>query len=165
MMLLFLRSIFWTILAPGVVTVYIPYLIVSQWRPAEIKNWGILQYLGLIPAAPGTAILFHCIWVFAVVGRGTLSPLDAPRHLIIHGLYRRVRNPMYLGVLLILLGEALVFESVVMLEYAAAWFILINLVILLYEEPALRRQFGPSYNRYCNAVSRWLPGKPFNPDD
>jgi protein-S-isoprenylcysteine O-methyltransferase Ste14 len=70
---------------------------------------------------------------------------------------------MYLGVLLILLGEALLFDSMPVLEYAVGWFVLINLVVLLYEEPTLRRQFGESYDRYCRIVHRWLPGNPFNP--
>jgi protein-S-isoprenylcysteine O-methyltransferase Ste14 len=145
------------------VVIYIPYLIVSQWRPAELENWGVPQYLGLIPITIGTAILLHCIWTFAIVGRGTLSSFDAPKHLVVQGLYRYVRNPMYLGVLLILLGEALLFDSMPVLEYAVGWFVLINLVVLLYEEPTLRRQFGESYDRYCRIVHRWLPGNPFNP--
>jgi len=159
--LLFLRSLFWTALMPGTITIYIPYLIVTQWSPAAITRWSILQFLGLIPIALGAAILLHCIWNFAAIGRGTLSPLDAPRRLVVQGLYRYVRNPMYVGVILILLGEALLCESIVLLEYAAGCFLLFNLVIMLYEEPALRSRFGESYVRYCRAVGRWLPGKPF----
>lgn len=161
-LVLFLRSIFWTVVGPGTVTIYLPYLIVSRWSPATIDHWQVTQLLALIPIVLGAAILLHCIWNFAVMGRGTLSPLDAPRHLVVKGLYRYVRNPMYVGVLLILLGEALLFESAVLAGYAAGWFGVINLVIFLYEEPSLRKQFGEAYQTYCHTVGRWLPGKPFN---
>ncbi len=163
-MLLFLKNLFWTLLVPGIVTACIPYLIVFQWRPTELENWGIPQYMSLIPIAMGMMILFHCIWSFARVGRGTLSPFDAPKRLVVQGLYQYVRNPMYLGVLLILLGEALLFESIALFEYTIGWFIIVNLFIILYEEPALRRQFGESYDVYCHAVHRWLPGKRFDPE-
>ncbi|MHC4532006.1 MAG: methyltransferase family protein [Planctomycetota bacterium] len=164
-LVLFLRSLFWTVLVPGTVTLYIPYLIVTRWSPTTIAPWNVAQLLSLILIVPGAAILLHCIRSFAVIGRGTLSPLDAPRHLVVQGLYRYVRNPMYLGVLMILLGEALLFGSVVLLGYAVGWFVLINLVIVLYEEPALRSRYGESYQRYCRAVGRWLPGRPFNDAD
>jgi protein-S-isoprenylcysteine O-methyltransferase Ste14 len=161
-LVLFLRSLFWTVLVPGAVTLYIPYLIVTRWSPTTIAHWTVAQLLSLILIVPGAAILLHCIWSFAVIGRGTLSPLDAPRHLVVEGLYRYLRNPMYLGVLMILFGEALLFESVVLVAYAVGWFMLINLVIVLYEEPALRSRYGESYRRYCRAVGRWLSGGPFN---
>jgi len=158
---LFLRSLFWTVLMPGTVTIYIPYLIVTRWSPTAITRWSAAQLLSLLPIALGAAILFHCIWSFATIGRGTLSPLDAPRRLVVRGLYRYVRNPMYVGVILILFGEALLFESLALLKYAVGCFVLFNLVIMLYEEPALRSRFGESYERYREAVGRWLPGKPF----
>lgn len=99
-----------------------------------------------------------------MIGHGTLSLIDAPRHLVVQGLYRYVRNPMYIGVLMVLLGEALYFQSVVLGEYAVGFFVVINLVIVLIEEPTLRSRFGESYERYCRAVRRWLPGKSFDPD-
>ena len=156
---LLIRSLFWTAVGPGTVTLVIPYLIVTRWQPAIIGIWGVAQFVSLILMAFGAAILFYSIWRFAADGRGTLSPLDAPRQLVVHGLYRYVRNPMYLGVLLILLGEAALFESVGLAGYALAWFIVVNVVILVYEEPALRRQFGVTYERYCSDVGRWIPRK------
>lgn len=157
-----LRSLFWTILVPGTVTLLIPYLIVTRWWPTTLVSWNVAQFLSLIPTVLGAAILLHCIWSFAVLGRGTLSPLDAPRRLVVQGLYRYVRNPMYVGVLMILSGEALLFESVALLAYAVGWFVWINLVIIFYEEPGLRSRFGASYERYSRAVGRWLPGNPFD---
>ena len=154
--MLALRSLFFTIVVPGTVTVLIPYLIVSRRRAALPGSWDFPQYVALAPIAVGVAILFQCIWDFARVGRGTLAPVDPPKELVVQGLYRNVRNPMYLGVLILLLGEAMLFESVALLEYAIAWFVVIHLVVVLYEEPALRRRFGESYEDYCRSVRRWL---------
>jgi protein-S-isoprenylcysteine O-methyltransferase Ste14 len=107
----------------------------------------------------GAAVLLHCIWGFAAVGRGTLSPVDPPKKLVVKGLYRYDRNPMYVGVVTILLGEALLLESLALLEYALVGFAAFNLFVILYEEPTLRHQFGESYEHYCRHVGRWLPGK------
>src|SRR5438552_3013381 len=79
---------------------------------------------------------------FAAVERGTLAPLDPSRALVVRGLYRHVRNPMYVSVLTILLGEALFFDSWVLLPYALGWLLIVHLAVVLYEEPNRRRQFG-----------------------
>jgi protein-S-isoprenylcysteine O-methyltransferase Ste14 len=86
--------------------------------------------------------------------------MDPPKHLVVEGLYRYVRNPMYLGVLLLLLGETAFFQSSALLQYTVAWFIVVNLLVVFYEEPALRRRFGDSYERYVRSVHRWLPSRP-----
>lgn len=161
-MLLF-RTLLWTII-PGTVFVYVPYLIVTRWRPSVVTRWGVAQILGLIPIVVGAAILVHCIWLFAVIGRGTLSPLDPPKRFVARGLYRYVRNPMYVGGILILLGEALFFQSVALLKYAIGWFVLINMVVILIEEPALQAQFGESYDCYRRKVNRWMLGRPYDED-
>jgi protein-S-isoprenylcysteine O-methyltransferase Ste14 len=156
---LLLRNVLWTMLIPGAVAVYVPSLILG---PSPFPDtWEFLQWLALPVAATGAVILFYCIATFGVIGRGTLSPLDAPLHLVVRGLYRYVRNPMYCGVFLILLSEAAFFKSLALLQYASGWLIFIHLVVVLYEEPALRRQFGDSYNEYARLVHRWLPGKPY----
>ena len=160
--MLVLRSLFFTIVVPGTVTVLIPYLIVSGGRATVIEHWGAPEYLSLVPIVVGAVILLRCIWDFTVVGRGTLAPIDPPTELVVRGLYRYVRNPMYLGVLILLLGETALFESVALLEYTAGWFVVVYLVVVLYEEPALRSRFGEPYNRYCRSVRRWLPGRPFD---
>jgi len=110
----------------------------------------------------GTAILLRCIRDFAVVGRGTLSPIDAPRKLVVAGLYRYVRNPMYVGVTMVLVGEVLFFKSLALLEYTVVWFGVVNLFVLFYEEPTLKRRFGESYDRYRRSVGRWIPGRRFD---
>jgi protein-S-isoprenylcysteine O-methyltransferase Ste14 len=154
--MLALRSLFFTIVLPGTVTVLIPYLIVSV-RPGTLQSWTPLHAASVLLMAIGATILFWCIWDFAAKGRGTLAPVDPPRQLVVQGLYRYVRNPMYLGVLLVLLGETAFFRSPAMLQYTVAWFIVVNLFVVLYEEPSLKSRFGDSYERYRRSVHRWLP--------
>ena len=83
--------------------------------------------------------------------------MDPPRQLVVRGLYRYVRNPMYLSVTTILIGEALLVRSRQFLFYFFAWFVAVNMFVLGYEEPTLRRKFGASYDRYVESVNRWLP--------
>jgi protein-S-isoprenylcysteine O-methyltransferase Ste14 len=156
-MTLLLKSIFFTVLLPGTVTVVVPYFILTGRSEGEIG--GVWHGLGLFPIVIGAGILLRCIWEFAVLGRGTLAPVDPPKELVVRGLYRYVRNPMYVAVLSVLLGEALFFGSNALLIYAAGFFVTTHLFVLLYEEPVLRRKFGESYQRYCRTVNRWLPRK------
>jgi protein-S-isoprenylcysteine O-methyltransferase Ste14 len=105
----------------------------------------------------GAAIYFWCAWDFTFAGKGTPAPIYPPKELVATGLYRYVRNPMYAGILTLLLGEALFFASWRLLEYAGFVFLAFHLFVTLYEEPALRQKFGDSYKRYCATVSRWIP--------
>ena len=155
--MLLLRSIFFTILQPGTVTILIPYWLIS-WRARDVtSSRPIISYLGLPLIAMGAAALLWCIWDFFASGRGTISPIDPPKHLVVRGLYRNVRNPMYVAVVTILLGEAIFFRSSAVLMEAAIFFIFANLFILLYEEPALQRKFGEPYEEYKQTVRRWVP--------
>ena len=120
----------------------------------------MLRWPGVPLIVFGAVVLARCIWEFAATGGGTLAPVDPPKRLVVRGLYRYVRNPMYVGVSLILLGEAIVFWSLGLLVYAATYFVLVNIFVMAYEEPALRKQFGQSYVRYCRRVDRWLPRRP-----
>jgi protein-S-isoprenylcysteine O-methyltransferase Ste14 len=113
--------------------------------------------LGLVCIGLGVLLLAVCIFEFARSGRGTLSPVDPPRHLVVRGLYRYARNPMYLSVTMIILGEALVAHSVTLAVYWAVWFVCANLFVVGYEEPALRQRFGASYDEYAKKVGRWIP--------
>lgn len=158
-----LRSALWATLLPGTVIGYLPYVILSRRGELQPGGWGVTQIIGLLAMALGVFALLKCIWDFAALGRGTLAPMDPPRALVVRGLYRYVRNPMYVGVLTSLLGEALFFESWALLQYAMAWLLIVHLFTVLYEEPKLRRQFGGSYDEYCRAVSRWWPGRAYDP--
>ena len=95
----------------------------------------------------------------ADTGRGTLAHIDPPMRLVVHGLYRYVRNPMYVGGLVLLLSEALAFRSMANLGWAVLWFAAINCVVVFYEEPVLQSQFGEADERYGSVVSRWWPGR------
>jgi protein-S-isoprenylcysteine O-methyltransferase Ste14 len=105
----------------------------------------------------GLVILLWSFWDFIYAGRGTPLPLDPPKFLVARGPYRFVRNPMYVGVELILLGESLLFESAILVIYALAAGAFFHHFVVLYEERTLRRKFGNRYAEYCRAVPRWLP--------
>ena len=100
-------------------------------------------------------------WVrFVTRGRGTPAPIAAPKRLVVTGFYRWVRNPMYVAIILVVVGEALVFRSAALLLYAAVLWITFHLFVLLYEEPHLRGRFGPPYEEYVRSVPRWVPRPP-----
>lgn len=109
--------------------------------------------------AIGGAIMLRCVWEFAWTGRGTPAPWDPPRRLVIRGLYRYVRNPMYLGMGIFLVGEALLLPEITreMLILLAVLAAAVTAFIVFYEEPTLRRLFGSDYAEYCRNVRRWLP--------
>ena len=155
--MLLLRSIFFTFLLPGTVTILMPYWLISSRGAAFSSNRQALHYLGLPLIVIGVAGLLWCIWTFFSEGRGTLAPIDPPKHLVVRGLYRYVRNPMYVSVVTVLSGEAIFFMSVSVLIEAGLFVILAHLFVTSYEEPALRRQFGKSYERYSQTVGRWIP--------
>jgi protein-S-isoprenylcysteine O-methyltransferase Ste14 len=155
--MLLLRSVFFTFLLPGTVTVLIPYRLISSRGAGPYSNHQLLRYLGCPLMVIGAAGLLWCIWEFFSEGRGTLAPVDPPKRLVVRGLYRYVRNPMYVSVVTILLGEAIFFISMPVLIEAGVFFVLANLFVVGYEEPVLRRQFGDSYERYSQTVGRWIP--------
>jgi protein-S-isoprenylcysteine O-methyltransferase Ste14 len=148
------KTLVFVILVPGTVLVWVPYLLLAKEAPRP-ESW--LNWLALAPSAVGAAILLKCAWDFAVVGLGTPAPIDAPKSLVVSGLYRFVRNPMYVGVALVLFSEAALFSSPRLLGYALLLGAGFFLFVLAYEEPTLRRKFGASYQTYCQAVPRWIP--------
>ena len=159
---LVLETILFTIVVPGAVALWIPRLILDDTRLKLPASWSVPQYLAVIPLGLGTAIYLWCLWEFATRGRGIPAPIDHPKQLVVTGLYRYVRNPMYVGVLLFLLGEALFLEYVSFLLYAIGWLIFVHFNVLFYEEPNLRRKFGDSYDKYKRAVGRWIPGRRYD---
>ena len=151
-----LRSLAWTVLLPGLFAGYIPWRYFGL-RDVDLRLPDPLHLAGVVCIAAGVLLLAACIWEFARSGRGTLSPIDPPKELVVRGLYRYVRNPMYLSVTVIVLGEFLLSGTTGLLVYWAVWFIAVNIVVIGYEEPTLRRQFGAAYERYQSQVGRWLP--------
>ena len=151
----FLRTLIFTIVVPGFWTIAMPYWLLPRGARPE---WGVLGAVGWLLFAAGVQLYIACaFWGFALRGRGTPAPIDPPKKLVVEGPYRVVRNPMYWGVASIVLGEAIIFHSLALVELAAALFAGANLFVLLYEEPVLRRKFGAEYENYCRRVPRWLP--------
>jgi protein-S-isoprenylcysteine O-methyltransferase Ste14 len=149
-----LKTVIFMAVAPATLTIYLPYWLLPS---AHAPQLGSFRYLALLPILFGACVECWCAWDFAMKGRGTPAPFDPPKELVARGLYRRVRNPMYVGVMSILAGEALFFSSVFTITYSLIVFAGFNLFVLFYEEPTLRRKFGESYERYCRTVPRWLP--------
>ncbi len=159
-LILVIESIAFTVVVPGTVTVLIPWMILRGGGIAMPESWGMQQYAALSTLGIGVATYFWCAWDFVASGRGIPFPIDHPRHLVVRGLYRYVRNPMYLGVLCVLVGEAGFLQSRALFIYAVTWFMIIHMVVLLHEEPTLRTKFGAEYRDYARSVRRWLPGRP-----
>lgn len=153
-----------TILVPGTVTVLLPYYFLDQSVPG-IRTWGPSQLAAAAIIVIGAAIYFRCLWDFVIAGRGLPGPVDHPKTLVVRGLYRYVRNPMYVGVLLVLIGEVLFFRSMTLLWYALIWLGVVHLNISLYEEPYLKHRFGESFGEYRKKVRRWIPRRPYQPSD
>jgi protein-S-isoprenylcysteine O-methyltransferase Ste14 len=150
-------SALFLVAAPGTVAGYLPWTI-SGWRFAgDFGDSALLRPAGALLAIAGAVILVECFVRFAWNGLGTPAPIAPTRRLIVTGLYRHVRNPMYVAVFALAAGQALLFGSMPLLLYAAAVWAAFHLFVLLYEEPTLRRQFPKDYERFQSAVPRWLP--------
>jgi protein-S-isoprenylcysteine O-methyltransferase Ste14 len=151
--MLLLKNLLFTLVMPGTAAVYIPLLIARD----RAASTGMPAILGVSVLVVGAAIYAWCVWDFATFGRGTPAPIDAPKRLVVRGLYRHARNPMYVGVLSVTLGWAILFRSSAILLYAAALWTGFHTFVVSYEEPHLRSIFGNEYERYCASVGRWLP--------
>jgi protein-S-isoprenylcysteine O-methyltransferase Ste14 len=151
-----LRSAVFTFLVPGTVGGYLPWLIV-RGADTSLDALPAWRWLGLVVLAIGLAIYAWCVTDFALAGRGTPAPIDPPKELVVRGLYRFARNPMYVGVLSVIAGQSWLFGSLPLALYALAVFSCFHVFVIAYEEPTLRRHFDGAYERYCAAVPRWLP--------
>jgi protein-S-isoprenylcysteine O-methyltransferase Ste14 len=118
---------------------------------------GFLRLLGFVPVGVGLFFLLNMFVYFAVVGGGTPAPFDPPRKLVTQGLFRYVRNPGYIGGLLIILGEGFILESVLVFVFGAFMFAMFHFFVICYEEPKLTEMFGKSYEKYLDTVPRWFP--------
>ena len=152
-----LGSLLFFVIAPGAVAGWVPYLLVRwRFRP-PLLGVPAGRVVGGVLAAAGAAMLVECFARFAIEGRGTPAPIAPTKGLVVSGLYRYVRNPMYVAVLTIIMGQALLFGSVRLLGYAGIVWLLVHTFVVLYEEPTLRRRFGNSYDIYRADVRRWWP--------
>lgn len=152
-----LGTLLFLLVAPGTVAGLIPWL-VSRWRMGEpLLGLVGLRWVGGALIVAGIPPLLDSFRRFAQEGLGTPAPLYPTDRLIVTGLYRHVRNPMYVGVAALIFGQALVLASVALLVWGAIVCLGFDLFVRSYEEPTLRRRYGVQFARYCASVPRWLP--------
>ena len=149
-----IRTAIFTIFVPGTVALYVPYRLTRGAIAALPFDW--VGHLAVVPLIFGITLYLHSAWQFAVVGLGTPAPINPPKRLVVRGAYRWTRNPLYVAVLSVLAGQAIMIHSAALAEYAVAVFVGFYAFVLLYEEPVLRSKFGPSYAEYCAHVPRWI---------
>ncbi len=149
---MFIRALIAFIALPGIAAIIAPPLI-AYYDPWNWYHWTP----GILIMCVGAFVLFWCIRDFYVSGRGTLGPWDPPKKLVVVGLYRFVRNPMYVGVLMLVLGWSIYYCSLVLFLYAAILAIGFHIRVIRNEEPWLKAQFGKEWELYQQEVSRWLP--------
>src|SRR5436305_15187573 len=154
--MLILKSLFFTILGPSMVAGLVPWLLLhsSGGVPALTPS---IWLVGLLPLLLGVGLFLWCNGLFTFIGKGTLAPMNAPIFLVKAGPYQWVRNPMYIALLLIISGEAILFHSLLLVGYVLLLWVAVHLAVLFIEEPMLRRRFGESYETYLRTVPRWLP--------
>lgn len=150
-------SIVFLAAVPGVVAGVVPWLL-TGWD-AHDPPWSTapLRVAGAVLVGAGSLVLLHAFARFVVEGLGTPAPTAPTEHLVVGGLYRYVRNPMYLAVGAVLVGQALLLGRVVLLAYTALFAAAVAAFVRWYEEPALTRRFGDRYEKYRRAVPAWRP--------
>src|SRR5215472_15215257 len=157
------RSIFFIVLLPGTVAGYVPFRLLHSGGEFRWPALSLSACMAALTALAGAMVLLAAVWEFFAAGHGTLAPIDPPRQLVVSGLYRFTRNPMYNGVVAVLLGQAWFFSSLLLLEYAASVLVCFHLFVVLYEAPSLEWRLRESYVSYRKAVPRWgLTVHPFS---
>jgi protein-S-isoprenylcysteine O-methyltransferase Ste14 len=152
-----LGSLVFFSIAPATIAGWIPWMITSWRRQPPLLGGAASRWLGYALAAVGSISVVECFVRFALKGLGTPAPGAPAEHLVVSGLYRYVRNPMYAGVLAAIVGQALLFGSLLLLGYAALVWMFFFAFVVLYEEPHLQQRFGSAYMDYRASVRRWLP--------
>jgi protein-S-isoprenylcysteine O-methyltransferase Ste14 len=145
------------VLAPGCVAGLVPWWI-SRWQfRTPFAGYAPLRVIGVALIAAGTFAVLDSFARFALQGLGTPAPVFPTRHLVVKGFYRYVRNPMYVAVVAVILGQAVLFGDVRVFEYALLAWLAAHLFVLFYEEPTLRKTFGVEYESFREDVPRWIP--------
>ena len=152
-----LGSALFFVLAPGIVAGLVPWWI-SRWRFETPGLWWLpLRVVGGVLIVAGSLVLLDSFARFAMKGLGTPAPVFPTRYLVVTGLYRYVRNPMYVAVVAVIVGQGLIFVNLRVLEYGVLVWLCFHLFVIAYEEPTLRATFGSQYEDFCRGVSRWIP--------
>jgi protein-S-isoprenylcysteine O-methyltransferase Ste14 len=154
------------LLVPGVVLGLIPWLL-TRWQAHEpVPYWAPMRVLGVILLVAGVIVLIQAFVRFVVEGLGTPVPVAAPERLVVGGVYRYVRNPMYVAILAAIVGQALLLGQLGLLLYAAGIWVIAAAFVRFYEEPTLTRRFGADYEAYRRAVPAWWPRlSPWKPSE
>ena len=159
---LLLKNLAFTLLVPGFVAGWVPL----RWferRPRWPEQWTAWHFTGAAFVLLGLVAYLHCQWLFATRGQGTPAPIDPPKKLVHRGLYKWVRNPMYLAVFAVVGGEAVFLGSWHIAVYFICLVCAVHIFVLAVEEESLRRRYGAMYEDYRREVPRWLPRKPRPP--
>lgn len=152
-MKLFIKNLLFTLIITGSVAGYVPNYL-SRDAVVAPGAWPILSYILFVV---GVSIYLWCLWDFATFGRGTPAPIDAPKKLVIRGLYHYTRNPMYVGMLTTVLGWVVMFQASKLYFYVLLFSIIFHIAVVFYEEPHLKKLFGDDYDQYRSRVGRWWP--------
>lgn len=153
-------SLLFLVVAPGIVAVLIPFALTGWDGSAGV----VLQLVGLALVAAGGAVLLAAFARFALQGLGTPAPIAPTRHLVVTGVYRHVRNPIYVALCAVILGQAAILSSAALVLYAAIVWLPFALFARFYEEPTLARTYGDEYAAYRRAVPAWIPRlRPWRP--
>jgi protein-S-isoprenylcysteine O-methyltransferase Ste14 len=152
-----LGSAIFLVVAPGTLSIYVPWTL-THWRfAAPLLGFFAFRVIGALMIVAGLPVLLDSFVRFAIQGLGTPAPIAPPQHLVVTGLYRHVRNPMYVAVSLLIFGQGMLFGSVRLLQYGLIVWLAFFVFVVLYEEPALTRKFGQEYEHFCVQVPRWIP--------
>jgi protein-S-isoprenylcysteine O-methyltransferase Ste14 len=152
-----LGSVLFLVVAPGTVIGLIPWWI-SKWKVQPMPpGFLLIQLLGVLLLVTGILILLEAFARFALQGIGTPAPVLPTRHLVVTGFYRYVRNPMYLALVLAVLGQSMIQGNLNLVLYGTLVWLISHLFVVVYEEPTLRRTFGDDYDEFCANVPRWIP--------
>jgi protein-S-isoprenylcysteine O-methyltransferase Ste14 len=155
--MLSLKSAAATIVVPGGACVLIPYFILTGLHTSLTPSLGLLQLIAIPIFVVGVWMVLWVSTTFVRQGKGTPIPIEPPTRLVVSGLYRYVRNPMYVGAILIIFAEVIYFGSFWLALYGAGLWALLHNFMILFEEPQLKRRFGADYQRYLSEVPRWIP--------
>lgn len=150
-----IRALTYATLFAGFLLWFVPAEILAMAGLRAPRGFGLLQACGALIGVVGLGLTLTCVLVFATLGNGTPAPFDPPRRLVIRGPYRLLRNPMYFGAGLWVLGLAMFYQAPWLLIYTVVFMVIAHMFVLLYEEPTLQRMFGDEYREYCSCVRRW----------
>lgn len=153
MIVLIIKTLVFTFIVPCSVAVVGPWLITENMVLSN--QWAV--FFGFVLIALGCVLYSWCVWDFIVFGKGTPAPIDAPKTLVVTGLYRYTRNPMYIAVLSIVFGWVFFYFDLSIVIYFFTVAIGFQVLVVFYEEPILKRLFADEYYLYMKSVKRWLP--------